>query len=492
MDTLPLPQEFRPVCSVSAAANFFSLPDVVKIEPRFDNKTQEYIVLWSDISTAFKNPLLVRNEGVLVPFLTDENFEVCKPLRIRARPNIVLEVVLETPQDSLGPRETNTPHPASTTIENQTQGTGSTPRHDIGGVSGTGAPISDVHDLPPQYTREDNVAGSGTLGNSTFSTNQTTTITSNANALEVGILRDTTGRGSDDYKRGLQYYYGKGVLVNYSVAKEWFLKASDQGHVAAIYYLGYMSENGLGSAQDPAAALPRYIEAGSRGYDIDQRNAGVVRGNNQGKLAKALHWYREAADRGDAKAQCVLGYMHHHGTGALKNYRKAREWYTKAVDQGYDNAQNNLGVMCECGEGSAKNHHEALELYFKAAFQGHVRAQFNIGLSYEFNRGVSKNMSKAKEWYAKSADLGSVRAQSYLGDLYCDGVVFQRNYPKALELLRRAAIQGDVSAQIRLGSMYFRGEGVERNPSLAREWWSKAAAQGNIIAKMNLMSLGIP
>ncbi|KAF9354908.1 hypothetical protein BGX26_007221 [Mortierella sp. AD094] len=454
---------------------------MVKIESRFDIKTQEYIILWNDVSTAFKNPLHVRNEGALVPFLTDENFEPCKPLRIRAHPSIVLDVILESPENTLGSRVADTIHPESTIIDSQIRGNSSTPQHRVGGVEDTGTLISNLLGLPPQYTRED-----VSVNSITSRSNRVIATNTNTDTPGADILRNTAAEGGHDYERGLEYYYGKGVPVDYNVAMEWFKEAAGQGHVAAQYYLGFMFENGYGAAQDPAIAVSWYTKAGAKGYDNDNRNADMVQGNSLGRLAKALKWYRGAADRGDAKAQCILGFMYQYGKGSIKNHRSAREWYTKAVNQGYDNAQNNLGIMCASGEGGAKNYSEALELFFKAGFQGHARAQSNLGLSYESGLGVAYDPIKAAEWYIKSANQGSARSQYRLGTLYLEGDGVQSNIPKGLDLIRKSAIQGNASAQNKLGNMYYHGEGVQRNPSIAREWWDRSAKQGNASANSNL------
>ncbi|KAF9356975.1 hypothetical protein BGX26_004442, partial [Mortierella sp. AD094] len=217
MKASPLFQAFRPVYNVGTPTNSLPLPEAVKIESHFDIKIKENIILWSDICTAFKNPLHVRNDGALVPFLKDENLEPCKPLRIRTHPNIVLEAVLEAPLDLLRQGVIDTSLIASTTIDSQTYGTSSTPQHHIGGSAITVTPIPDLIDLPPQYTRDNNSASSSATGSSTSGTKQKTTADNpNANTPEVGILRNTDGEGSEDYEQGLEYYYGKGVPIDYN------------------------------------------------------------------------------------------------------------------------------------------------------------------------------------------------------------------------------------------------------------------------------------
>jgi hypothetical protein len=66
------------------------------------------------------------------------------------------------------------------------------------------------------------------------------------------------------------------------------------------------------------------------------------RGVKQDRAA-AASWYRQAADRGLAKAQYDLGYMYYHGQGVPQDLAEADRWYHKAADQGYKDAQRALG-----------------------------------------------------------------------------------------------------------------------------------------------------
>jgi uncharacterized protein len=64
-----------------------------------------------------------------------------------------------------------------------------------------------------------------------------------------------------------------------------------------------------------------------------------------------VHSCRVKAERGDAGAQYVLGYLYFKG----RDYQQAFKWYTKAAEQGVAGAQFNLGVMYAGGEGVIKD-----------------------------------------------------------------------------------------------------------------------------------------
>jgi TPR repeat protein len=61
--------------------------------------------------------------------------------------------------------------------------------------------------------------------------------------------------------------------------------------------------------------------------------------------AKAVEWYRKAAEQGLATAQYDLGNMYNVGRGVPKDQTKAMEWYKKAVDQGDESAKNALDKL---------------------------------------------------------------------------------------------------------------------------------------------------
>ncbi|HLN08925.1 MAG TPA: tetratricopeptide repeat protein [Xanthobacteraceae bacterium] len=57
------------------------------------------------------------------------------------------------------------------------------------------------------------------------------------------------------------------------------------------------------------------------------------------------------AERGDARAQTLLGYMFANGRGVPQNYVVAAYWYRRASEQGNATAQYSLGLMYDKGQG---------------------------------------------------------------------------------------------------------------------------------------------
>jgi len=79
--------------------------------------------------------------------------------------------------------------------------------------------------------------------------------------------------------------------------------------------------------------------------------------------------YRRA-EKGEAKAQFVLGLKYDTGKGVPQDYAEAAKWYRKAAEQGYAEAQFNLGTMYDEGRGVRQDYAEAAKWYRKAKDQG--------------------------------------------------------------------------------------------------------------------------
>ena len=131
----------------------------------------------------------------------------------------------------------------------------------------------------------------------------------------------------------------------------------------------------------------------------------------------AVQYFYQAAKRGHAISQRILGYCYRNGLGVTQDEYEAVKWYRKSADQGDSWAQHNLGYCYDTGLGVTKDEYEAVKWYRKAAEQGNASAQFNLGLCYEFETGVTKNITEAVKWYRKAAEQGYEKAKKRLTQL---------------------------------------------------------------------------
>jgi TPR repeat protein len=132
-----------------------------------------------------------------------------------------------------------------------------------------------------------------------------------------------TEAGIEAYNRG-----------DYVAARTAWEPLASGGDAQAQYFLGHLYAKGEGVARDPA---------------------------------RALHWFRAAAEQGEPYGQFALGHVYEHGLGVAPDLRAAVRWYRAAADQGNQAARNNLGLMFEQGRGVTRDYVRAYAWYTRAA-----------------------------------------------------------------------------------------------------------------------------
>ncbi|GMQ76570.1 MAG: hypothetical protein BMS9Abin01_1852 [Gammaproteobacteria bacterium] len=98
----------------------------------------------------------------------------------------------------------------------------------------------------------------------------------------------------------------------------------------------------------------------------------------RGDFETALAVFRPLAEKGDAKAQSILGLMYSYGEGVPVDYRESARWYRRAAEQNSNVAQYNLGMLYLEGKGVPQNTDEAITWLTKAADGGHFRARSEL------------------------------------------------------------------------------------------------------------------
>jgi len=179
------------------------------------------------------------------------------------------------------------------------------------------------------------------------------------------------------------YSEGSGVPRDDAEAMKWTKKAADGGIALAQYNLAEMYlDNGTA---DDAAAYQLYSKAAKGGVVMSYYRLGQM--NEQGRgvkadAAEAKYFYGVAASeldvfaqKGDAHSQNTLAALYENGKGVAQNYARAVQWYRQAANQGLAEAQFNVGRMFVAGIGVDKNDLEAMGWFRRAAQQGYSKAQ---------------------------------------------------------------------------------------------------------------------
>ncbi len=139
----------------------------------------------------------------------------------------------------------------------------------------------------------------------------------------------------------------------------------------------------------------------------------------KGKDFKRAHRrLKEAADKGHAKAQTLLGMLYENGVGVEKDTEKAISYYRKAADSGLPEAESRLGHLLLNTEKESKVVSlETAGWLKKAARDGQIEAQITLGkLALDVkNSPITQNEAV---WYLKdAAKKGNDQAKSMLGKL---------------------------------------------------------------------------
>ena len=90
----------------------------------------------------------------------------------------------------------------------------------------------------------------------------------------------------------------------------------------------------------------------------------------------SLREWEPLAQKGDAKAQFLVGSLYYYGQGVPQDYQQASKWLRLAGEQGVTLAQYMLGGLSLAGLGVPKDANQARMWYRLAADQGSVEAQF--------------------------------------------------------------------------------------------------------------------
>lgn len=233
--------------------------------------------------------------------------------------------------------------------------------------------------------------------------------------------------------------------------------------------------------------------------------------------AKAMDWFRRAAQRGHGGAATALGEALWHGHGVTENPAEAVRWFRVGADAGVPRAQLQLGSALLQGRGAAVDREAGRGWLDRAAAGGEPLAQWIKGsdqsgraelwpadpaggralLQSAAAAGVAPAMRELAEllfrghggpqdqaaavgWWARCAPLGESGCPYNLAVARLTGAGGSAiDVPEGLRWLRTAAEGGDVQGQFHWGRRLLAGEGVAPSVPQAVDWLRRAAEQGH-------------
>lgn len=203
-----------------------------------------------------------------------------------------------------------------------------------------------------------------------------------------------------------------------------------------------------------------------------------------GNPGRAVEFFEQAAQKGNAEAMYFLGLLYAEGKGVAADPAKAMQWYRAAAEKGHAEAANNYAAAVAKSDPA-----QAIQWYRKAAEGGDLRAMNNLGSAYAEGKGVEKDPRQAVEWYRKAADKGDPDAMLSYGYMLSHGLGVELDTTKAFAMYLASARAGNTSAMFNIGEYYKLGKGVAQNATAARFWYLRAAMAGESDAEPQVANL---
>ncbi len=155
---------------------------------------------------------------------------------------------------------------------------------------------------------------------------------------------------------------------------------------------------------------------------------------------------REAAARGDAKAQFIIASRYLDGQSVTQDLTKAAYWYQQSAQRGLAPAQYRLATLFERGRGVPKDVATALLWYERAAEGGNIKAMHNAAVIAAGGQAGTPNYDKAFRWFKAAAERGLHDSQFNLAVLHERGLGTRVDKEEAYFWYTLAAYQGDSDA----------------------------------------------
>ena len=230
---------------------------------------------------------------------------------------------------------------------------------------------------------------------------------------------------------------------------------------------------------------------------------------DEGDKNLALAYGKIAAQKGDTKAQVLVGHILMRGEAGLIDSNGAAEAFQKAALQddpdalvalaelalrsqaglqpndavpyleraaalGRHDAMRVLADVYDKGESVPQNTVKAAEWRAKAAVDGDALAARAMG-----DEVIEKDAFEALQWYEHAATLGDPQSAYIAALMYAENFEIRPDEKKAAALMRQAANANIAPAMADYGLLVYQGAGVERNESAAAKWFERAAKAGD-------------
>jgi uncharacterized protein len=311
----------------------------------------------------------------------------------------------------------------------------------------------------------------------------------------VRMMEKAANAGNSYAQASLGWVYREGyggIVRNYQLAFEWYMKAALQDYPNAQASIGWLYREGLGVPQDYAKSLEFYRKGAENGDLNAIGSMGYALQNGLGvpvNFEEARMWYEKGVAKNDPYCLSAIAWLYREGKGVNQDYAKALDFYRRAANLNDVTGMSSLGYMEQYGLGTPVNYPEALRWYEAAAAKNDAYSLSALGWMYREGVGVNRDYAKSLDYYRRGADLGDLNSMGSMGYALQNGLGTPINFEEARMWYEKAAAKNDGYSMASLAWLYENGKGVKQDYVQAKEWYEKAANAGNSYAMGNLSYL---
>ncbi|WP_092995321.1 tetratricopeptide repeat protein [Rhizobium sp. NFR07] len=162
--------------------------------------------------------------------------------------------------------------------------------------------------------------------------------------------------------------------------------------------------------------------------------------------------------------------------------RLSAHYFRLAADKGNATAAFKLGELYEAGEGLARDPVQAFYWYMKSAARNNKHGQLKIGWCYQKGIGVQPDPKIAAIWYRLAADNDNIWGYHMLAFMLADGEGMTKDVAQARRYFELSLPKTkDHWAKWKLAHLI-----AQENPKRAKALLKEAAAAGNVQAVEDL------
>ncbi|HVZ64891.1 MAG TPA: hypothetical protein VG936_09995 [Lacunisphaera sp.] len=236
-----------------------------------------------------------------------------------------------------------------------------------------------------------------------------------AKAVSWFIKGATAGHARSAYFAGVYYQRGVSVPQSYPWAIRYWTQATNQGDADAACQLGICYFKGYGVPCNPVEGVSLLQSAAGRNALTVVAMECLAQAFCGGEgvaanIAVGLQWARQAAAKGSAAAQVILG-DEARGRG---DYSAALNWYSPAAAQGNVAAIFGEGEVFAQAPAPLGNSGKAAGCYMNAANHGHVTAMRRLAFCFLRGEGMPLNRRLAEDWFGRASQQGDRESRDAL------------------------------------------------------------------------------